>query len=1103
MTTRSVVIANAGSGKTYLLANRLIRWMIQERRATGGVNGRASPEQVLAVTFTRKAAGEIMERVLRHLAQGALGMADGEGYSEAAQVGPAQPGEYSAVLRELIDAMHRMSISTIDGFFIQLAGAFGPELGLPEGWRIAQQRESDEQRLEAVGAVIAADPERAVDLAKRISDGRPKAAVQAGIEEALEQPLLAWDRCSLGGDSLAPWRALQADDVSIFPGAAWLEASALDASIAALMLAPLPLTKAGTPVKVWQTAVQRVCQLAREADWFGVLEDRLVGGLLSSGRFSAVGPTPEFSACLQPVTAHASAIVQAVVRARVAATAELAALVDADLWKRRRADGLYGFQEITTLVARAQCLGGEGTQAMRERLDRALRDIALDEFQDTSAAQWTALAPFIDEVLATAGRRFLVVGDPKQSIYAWRGGTPALLASVRSHAGMEPDVELDRSFRSCTEILDFVNELFGGLAQRVTGSPLDEVPGSDAYAFAQAGLRAPVGVERSPLLRALDGWTFVEHRAAVKRRPGLVRAFCAAAGERDIVARTAARVVAERSAKRPRASIAVLASSNDEISSCASAIRALGIAVSDEGRSQLLDSPAVSTVIAFLRLADQPDHSIAHWMVTREPMLSLPGLQHMCLRPMESFGGGASLRAEADRISALVRRQLHAQGLAGWVDGLAAALLPACSSRDAERLQQLSTMAREATDAEVERPSRFVRSIEAGGSRAATGERVRVMTVHASKGLEFDEVVLVSLDRTMGQVRAGVGEWALLTPDPTKPPVAVAPVLSKELVRHSPLLASFRREAEVGRTLDDISAFYVGVTRARQALHMVCQPPSETDTWHLTATRLLRMAFADFEQAYLGPRTPETPFWQRGDPELGAGEALVDEPEQGEAPPPEVEWVARPGARVAPSPSTHARGSGGVPSMAAEFAGAEDGARGSLAHAWFERVEWLDAGFPSDADEAQVLRAVTVEIGRPPEAALRSEVRQRVAAAVAGPLGACLRRERYSQWGCDQLQVRNEMPFVALAGDQLSRGRMDRVVLGMRGGRVVRAEVLDWKTGALGIEGAALKERLLPYHAQMASYRQALAGMFGIGEADVTATLLMVDRGQVIESAGV
>ena len=201
MITRSVVIANAGSGKTYLLANRLIRWMIEERRATNT----ASPDRMLAVTFTRKAAGEILERVLRHLALGSLDAAKREEFSTASQIGPASAEEYAAVLREVVDALHRMSISTIDGFFMQMAGAFGPELGLPEGWRIAEDDEQRAMRMDAIGAVIAADPMRAVDLARQMSDGEPKVEIQAGIDAALGGAFTIWDRCALGTDPGKPW----------------------------------------------------------------------------------------------------------------------------------------------------------------------------------------------------------------------------------------------------------------------------------------------------------------------------------------------------------------------------------------------------------------------------------------------------------------------------------------------------------------------------------------------------------------------------------------------------------------------------------------------------------------------------------------------------------------------------------------------------------------------------------------------------------------------------------------------------------------------------------------------------------------------------------
>jgi hypothetical protein len=75
-------------------------------------------------------------------------------------------------------------------------------------------------------------------------------------------------------------------------------------------------------------------------------------------------------------------------------------------------------------------------------------------------------------------------------------------------------------------------------------------------------------------------------------------------------------------------------------------------------------------------------------------------------------------------------------------------------------------------------------------------------------------------------------------------------------------------------------------------------------------------------------------------------------------------------------------------------------------------------------------------------------------------------------------------------------------VLGFRNGRVVRAEVVDWKTGATGVEGAAFEERIAGYRSQMAGYRRALCTMFGLGPEAVTAVLAFVDRGELVEIGG-
>jgi ATP-dependent exoDNAse (exonuclease V) beta subunit len=484
--------------------------MIEERRATNT----ASPDRMLAVTFTRKAAGEILERVLRHLALGSLDAAKREEFSTASQIGPASAEEYSAVLREVVDALHRMSISTIDGFFMQMAGAFGPELGLPEGWRIAEDDEQRAMRMDAIGAVIAADPMRAVDLARQMSDGEPKVEIQAGIDAALGGAFTIWDRCALGTDPGKPWLALASDSVQLFPKARRADAKARAAVIDAMRHATVPQTKSGTPNKYWTNAIPRVIRLAEDGHWFDLLKDSLVIALRDTGVFSSVAPEPAFARGLEKLVGHACAEVQDVIRARLRATEELVHSVDRELVRMRRAEGAYGFQDITTLIARAHCLGGEGTEAMRERLDRAIHDLALDEFQDTSPAQWTALVPLIDEIMATGGRRFLVVGDPKQSIYAWRGGTPELLAQVGARPGLEDDASLNTSFRSSPVILDFVNTVFGDIAGLVSGTPLAASTPDAERTFTDAGLTAPRHVDRSPLLRALAGWTFVKHLAA-------------------------------------------------------------------------------------------------------------------------------------------------------------------------------------------------------------------------------------------------------------------------------------------------------------------------------------------------------------------------------------------------------------------------------------------------------------------------------------------------------------------------------------------------------------------------------------------------------------
>ena len=125
---RELVIASAGSGKTYHLTTRFIQLL-----AMG-----SPPNEILASTFTRKAAGEILERIIERLAKGA-GDAD-EARQLAKDTGHeplSDVTECRTLLVSVLADLHRMNVGTLDSFFVRLAQSFFQELGLAPGWTIA------------------------------------------------------------------------------------------------------------------------------------------------------------------------------------------------------------------------------------------------------------------------------------------------------------------------------------------------------------------------------------------------------------------------------------------------------------------------------------------------------------------------------------------------------------------------------------------------------------------------------------------------------------------------------------------------------------------------------------------------------------------------------------------------------------------------------------------------------------------------------------------------------------------------------------------------------------------------------------------------------
>src|SRR4051794_1369127 len=123
-----VIRASAGTGKTYQLAVRFI----------GLLAAGARPDEILATTFTRKAAGEILDRVLSWLAVATTDTAKRAELSKKIDK-PLSAEKCRELFITMVRRLHVLRVGTLDSHFLQVATSFGHELGLPPGWSICDE----------------------------------------------------------------------------------------------------------------------------------------------------------------------------------------------------------------------------------------------------------------------------------------------------------------------------------------------------------------------------------------------------------------------------------------------------------------------------------------------------------------------------------------------------------------------------------------------------------------------------------------------------------------------------------------------------------------------------------------------------------------------------------------------------------------------------------------------------------------------------------------------------------------------------------------------------------------------------------------------------
>ncbi len=833
-----IVEAPAGAGKTELLTQRYLRLLA----------GVAEPEEIVALTFTNKAAAEMRARIRASLERAARDEAPALPHQRITfELARAALAADRARGWGLLAHPGRLQITTLDALCARLArqmpllSRFGGQPAVredcaPHYRRAAEDTlallEGDDEHAERVADALAyfdndAGRLRALLVAmlgKRdqwservVGDGfgeRASSALAASVRGDLAE-IVALVDARLQAGVMAAAR-VAADNVIAGGGAS---------GVAALRDWTRPLTADPAELERWRGLADLL--LTREGKPRKRLDPTF--GLTGSAHADSL---KQACAELDADAAGALARVRALPAAALDADElriievfhDLLRLAAAQLWLVFQASGEVDFIGIAQNALAA--LGDvDAPTALRERLDYRIGHLLIDEFQDTSPLQMALVERLTADWQAGDGRTLFLVGDPMQSIYRFRKADVGLFLKVRADgvgAGMRPQpLRLYRNNRSADVLVDWVNRVFPG----VLAGPDDIRLGQVRFAAAAAtrGALAGAGVITHPVL-ARDG----EDGDALEARElvGLLRAARRElpAGER-IAVLTRARnhlepLLAELRRQAPELRFRAVEleplAERQVVQDLAALTRALHHRADRVNQLAILRAPWCGLRLADLHALAADDHRATVPELMRDPArlarLSEDGRRRL-----------AHARACLDEADAWRGRMRPRR----WVEGVWRLLGgPLCLREPGEALDAAAffdLLDRIEIDGrlDLDRLDEAIAGLRAAPDPAAD-DAIEMMTVHKSKGLEFDTVILPGLHLTTRGPEQNLLIWDEVVLDDGRRHLLAAPVKRRGAGGDLPSAYDYLSGLERTRTENEARrVLYVAVTRARRRLHLV------------------------------------------------------------------------------------------------------------------------------------------------------------------------------------------------------------------------------------------------------------------------------------------
>lgn len=838
-----IVEAPAGAGKTELLTQRFLK-LLQTVQA---------PEEIIAITFTNKAASEMRARILDSLLQAATGVPPEAPHKHITFKLGQQALQRSAELQwRLLESPARLRIYTIDSLCANLArqmpllSRFGAQPAVTEdAWiyyreaaalalqtmddahlgepirHVLRYMDNDQARLESLLMSMLAKREQWLHLSQVQGHDQAQATLIYLIESELQTAL-----------DVLPARLQQ----SLMPIARYA-ASQLPAehALSALTDWQIPLSAGIEDLPGWRALTEFLLTSS------GGLRKRLDKNMGLPATDEAKPYKEALTELLAGLAQHADSE-RSLARIRllpdadgedrsiIQALRQLLNIAAAQLWLCFQAQNEVDFVEIGQRAFQALQEGDEATE-LAMRLDYRIQHLLVDEFQDTSPMQIDLLKALTRGWQAGDGRTLFAVGDPMQSIYRFRKANVGLFLNAAMHGigdiTLTP-LKLWRNNRSCPPVVDWINQTFQGML------PLHDAPQQGAIAYrpfvatrADAG---NAGVFVHPLIVPIND---------AGEEPADIR---------HLEAEHIIRIIRQTRTAKPDARIAVLVRARKHLHALVTEIRRNHRELSFQAVEieELANRQIVQDLLTLTHALHQRADRV-HWLaLLRAPWCGLTLADMHALIGQDGQRTVLGLLADAHTLARLSedgqRRARHVyevmhsalQGrgrtsISRWVHNTWVRLGGAHCLWNENDVQDVQAFF--ARIAALEQHGQFdpqaladdVQKLYAAPDAKADAS-LQFMTIHKSKGLEFDTVILPGLDGSNPPDDAKLVIWEEVAMADGHTELVAAPFVPAALKRQQASITAYDYLNDLDKTraaYEDARVLYVAATRAERQLHLL------------------------------------------------------------------------------------------------------------------------------------------------------------------------------------------------------------------------------------------------------------------------------------------